>query len=113
MLAVVREDLFIPPLTFVFGEAELGGTLAVVSSCRLDNTRYGLPADPALLANRLAKEAVHEAGHMAGLTHCFEQQCVMRVSTSVEEIDLKGETFCDACRSRLVSQDTVLWTNSS
>ena len=35
ILGVTRLDLFIPILTFVFGEAQLDGLAAVVSSCRL------------------------------------------------------------------------------
>ena len=34
-LALTDADLFIPILTFVFGEARLGGRAAVVSSARL------------------------------------------------------------------------------
>jgi archaemetzincin len=99
LLAVVPHDLFIPILTFVFGEAELGGTAAVVSYHRLENERYGLPADRELLSRRLQKEALHELGHTLGLLHCPEQACVMRSSTNVDEIDLKGVEFCAECRS--------------
>jgi archaemetzincin len=102
LLAVVPHDLFIPILTFVFGEAELGGTTAVISYHRLENQRYGLPADPALLARRLYKEALHEVGHTLGLLHCPDQGCVMRSSTSVDEIDVKGEEFCGECRDDLL-----------
>ncbi|MGA9117589.1 MAG: archemetzincin [Bacteroidota bacterium] len=96
-LAVVPHDLYIPILTFVFGEAELGGTVAVVSYHRLQNERYGLAADPQLLRVRLAKEALHELGHTLGLVHCRTGACVMRPSSSVEEIDLKGEVLCRLC----------------
>jgi len=98
MLAVLPHDLFIPILTFVFGEAELKGTAAVVSYHRLENQRYGLAPDHTLLSQRLRKEALHELGHTLGLLHCPSQQCVMRSSTNVEEIDLKGGDFCGECR---------------
>jgi archaemetzincin len=101
VVAVVPDDLFIPILTFVFGEAELNGRCAVLSYHRLRNEVYGLPADPALLDTRLRKEAVHEVGHVFSLRHCHNQDCVMHTSTSVEEIDVKGGSFCDVCRSLL------------
>jgi archaemetzincin len=97
ILGVTGVDLFIPVLTFVFGEAQLGGRAAVVSTHRLASERYGLPPSPALLRQRLAKEAIHELGHTYGLVHCHEPRCVMQSSTYVEEIDLKGERFCPAC----------------
>ncbi|HRR26538.1 MAG TPA: hypothetical protein P5300_07580 [Acidobacteriota bacterium] len=43
VLGITEHDLFIPILTFVFGEAVLGGRAAVVSAHRLRQERYGLP----------------------------------------------------------------------
>jgi archaemetzincin len=102
ILGVTGLDLFIPILTFVFGEAQLDGTAAVVSTCRLDNAFYGLPVDPELHQERLEKEAIHEIGHTYGLVHCPDGLCVMRSSTYVEEIDLKRGTFCGECARALV-----------
>src|SRR5437016_3315020 len=70
ILAVTSLDLFVPVLTFVFGEAQLAGNCAVVSLHRLREAVYGLPPNPTLLAERLLKEAVHELGHTFGLRHC-------------------------------------------
>jgi len=100
-LALLPFDLFIPILTYVFGEAEVGGNVAVVSYCRLAPDRYGLPADDALLGERLLKEAVHELGHVSSLIHCAEQTCVMHASSYVEDIDLKGASFCRVCAAEL------------
>jgi archaemetzincin len=96
--------LYIPVLTFVFGEARLNGQCAVVSSYRLDNKFYGLPDDPALLQERLLKEAIHELGHTYGLFHCQNPECVMKSSTYVEEIDFKSSRFCDKCWDKLVKR---------
>lgn len=101
VLGVANVDLFIPVLTFVFGEAQLGDRAAVVSAHRLDNRLYGLPTNPHLLYERLIKEAVHELGHTYGLLHCHDSRCVMASSTYVEEIDLKGDRFCDRCLAAL------------
>lgn len=101
VLGVAGVDLFIPVLTFVFGEAQLDGRAAVVSSHRLDNALYGLPTDHDLLFERLVKEAVHELGHTYALRHCTDGRCVMASSTYVEQIDLKTDRFCDRCRAAL------------
>jgi len=104
LLGVTDADLYIPILTFVFGEAQLGpanATAAVVSMHRLHQEFYGLPPDPALLADRLLKEALHEIGHTLGLRHCADYRCVMSSSPAVENIDLKGAHFCDTCATLL------------
>ena len=104
ILGVTAGDLFVPVLTYVFGEAQLDGRVALISAARLDERVYGLSANPRLLAHRLLKEAVHELGHTFGLVHCQGMDCVMRSSTVVEEIDMKSERFCPACAGLLLKQ---------
>jgi archaemetzincin len=97
ILGVTGVDLYVPVLTFVFGEAQLQGKAAVVSSFRLRDELYGLPKNPERLKERLEKEAIHELGHTFGLIHCREPNCVMFTSTYAEEIDFKSKDFCPAC----------------
>ena len=101
LLGVTDVDLFIPILTFVFGEAQLGGQSALLSSHRLRQGFYGLPDDVNLLFDRVEKEALHELGHTLGLVHCRDLACVMHFSNSVEEVDLKPSQYCDQCRRRI------------
>jgi archaemetzincin len=98
VLAVTDQDLFIPILTFVFGEAQLDGRYAVVSTARLGEP--GLP-DPRVALERLAKEGVHELGHCFGLVHCDSPGCVMGRSSSARDVDRKRGEFCSKCRDRL------------
>ena len=97
IVGVTSVDLFIPVLTFVFGQSQLNGPSALVSTYRLHNQFYGLPPDDGLLVERTTKEAVHELGHAFGLVHCSDHRCVMHASTYVEEVDLKSAEFCAAC----------------
>ena len=105
VIGVAGVDLFVPILTYVFGEAQLGGRAAVVSIHRLRSDVYGLPRDDALLFRRLLKESVHEIGHCFGLIHCPDPACVMHPSTYVEEIDFKPETFCESCWKVVARRD--------
>ena len=101
ILGVTSLDLYVPVLTFVFGEAQLDGRAALVSSFRLRDELYGLPKNPEKLKERLEKEAIHELGHTFGLIHCREPNCVMYTSTYAEEIDFKSKDFCPACSAFL------------
>jgi archaemetzincin len=102
ILGVTELDLFIPIFTFLFGEAQLNGVGALVSTHRLQNQFYGIPEDKDLLKNRLLKEGLHELGHTFGLIHCFTLKCVMKSSTYVEEIDQKSINFCRLCQQKII-----------
>ena len=104
VIGVTEMDLYIPVLTFVFGEAQLADGGAVVSTHRLRQEFYGLPTDPELLHQRLLKEALHELGHTYGLRHCSDYTCVMSASNGVERIDLKQAEFCDTCAQTLPTE---------
>ena len=101
VLAVTERDLFIPVLTFVFGQAQLGGRVGVVSFARLRQEFYGLAANREIFLERAYKEALHETGHLFGLVHCAERTCAMSLATTVRQIDLKEDAFCAACAGAL------------
>jgi archaemetzincin len=102
LLGVTDVDLFIPILTFVFGEAQLEGRAAVISTARLRHE------EARVTAGRLAREAVHEVGHTFGLRHCDgvegagrrAQPCVMARSPGVRAVDAKSPRLCGDCRAR-------------
>ncbi len=101
MIGITSSDLFIPILTFVFGEAQLDGKVGIVSLARLQQEFYGLPPNQALLRRRLSKEITHELGHTFGLIHCSLRECVMSVANNIADVDAKGSSFCESCRELL------------
>jgi archaemetzincin len=101
LLGVTEVDLAIPMLTFLFGQAQLEGRVAVVSLCRLRQEFYGLPANDSLLRERTIKEMLHELGHTFGLIHCSEPQCAMSLATHVDLVDAKRERYCGRCGAHL------------
>lgn len=102
-LGLFNVDLFIPILTFIFGQAFLNGRTGIASVFRLSNERYGLQKDDEVTHARFCKEIIHETGHTFGLIHCHAPVCVMKSSTYVEDIDQKGTAFCPVCRSGIRS----------
>jgi archaemetzincin len=83
-------DLYMPSLNFVFGLALKNRGLAVVSWYRLRN-------GDDLMVLRLAKEVIHEVGHLEGLEHCPNRSCVMWFSNTLSETDSKETSFCTVC----------------
>ena len=49
ILGITAVDLYAPVLTFVFGQSQLDGAGAVISTCRLRQEYYGLRDDEGLL----------------------------------------------------------------
>jgi archaemetzincin len=101
ILALTDADLFIPVLTFVYGEAQLGGTAAVVSTARLA-AESGRRAPDSVVVDRVVKECVHELGHTFGLLHCDTPACVMRRSMNLIDVDAKRVELCRPCEGRLL-----------
>ncbi len=104
IVGIVDKDLCIPILTFVFGEAQLGGAASLVSIARLRQEFHGLPPDDGILFERLVKEALHELGHNFGLIHCTDRECVMYLSNTVRDVDRKQSIYCESCDSTLYAK---------
>ncbi|QRN96872.1 non-proteolytic archaemetzincin-like protein [Archangium violaceum] len=96
VLGVTDVDLFVPDSPFVLGEADRESKSAVLSLARL---RQG--ADGELLRRRLQVEAVHQAGHLLGLSYCEDPRCVMFFAQSQQDCDRKQQSLCNNCRNEL------------
>ncbi|HID55714.1 TPA: archemetzincin [Candidatus Poribacteria bacterium] len=107
LLGVADEDLYVPQLNFVFGEARLGGKSAVIALPRLRQEFYGYPPNERLFRERMVKEAVHELGHTLGLRHCPNSLCVMHFSNSLRDTDVKSSYFCRRCLKELMARNLI------
>lgn len=101
ILGVTHVDLCLPVLKYLFGLSELGGKSGLISLHRLRSEFYNEPEDRGKLLERVEKTALHELGHILGLTHCRDPRCVMSSSTTVDHTDAKGLAFCPTCRELL------------
>ncbi|WP_456423457.1 archaemetzincin family Zn-dependent metalloprotease [Thermococcus sp.] len=101
VLGITELDLYEEGLNFIFGVANPSLGSAVVSLHRLRNEFYGLQPDEEVLLERAIKEAMHELGHVFGLSHCPNRRCVMHFSNSLLDTDFKGPTYCPRCEEKL------------
>lgn len=100
-LAITAADLVAPGRDFVFGEAALGGSWAVVSLARLHAGDSGEPDD--IVRSRVLTESLHELGHLAGLAHCEQPRCVMAQAALPSDVDRKDAEFCPGCKGSLTT----------
>jgi archaemetzincin len=96
MIAVCDKDLFIPILTHVYGEAQLGGKTCIISSYRLTDNLPLVDSHRAFY-NRLLKEIIHELGHTFNIRHCPDRSCAMHYCRTLKDVDNKSNRFCRYC----------------
>lgn len=98
---VTEWDLNVPGYNFVYGYAVPDCFQAVVSLSRLHELERERAAHDTRLLERATKEVLHEAGHLLGLGHCPDPNCVMHYSQTLQDTDLKSERFCPRCAREL------------
>ena len=97
VLAVACVDLFIPILTYVYGEAQLGGKTCIISTFRL-NEEIALSEADKTIRIRVVKEAIHELGHTFKLRHCPDPFCIMHYCRTIGDVDNKSDQLCRHCK---------------
>jgi len=94
LMAFTTDDLYPDDsYNFVFGQGSLGGNVGVYSIARFGNPA----ADSAqfdLCLKRTLKVASHELGHIFGIKHCVNYECIMNGSNHIEETDSKPVYLC-------------------
>ncbi|SDD29835.1 archaemetzincin [Pedobacter soli] len=101
ILGITEMDLYPDDKwNFVFGLASYDKGLAVSSIYRfhqkpLTSKQFKLSLE------RLLKTASHEIGHMFGLTHCIEANCLMNGTNSLAETDRSIARLCSKCQQKL------------
>jgi archaemetzincin len=101
LLLVMNDDLYTSGWDFVFGLARDTTGAAVVSSLRLDSRYYGRDRCDEELVERISKEGAHELGHLKGLSHCTDPECVMFQPRTLDELDRKKTILCISCRRKM------------
>ncbi len=100
-LGVTGQDIALPFLDYVYGEAQIGGQTAVVSSFRLKTAHDKYPLSESKMYERIAKVALHETGHLLGFSHCRNERCIMSFSIGLSRLDSLQLALCSNCRTLL------------
>ncbi len=101
ILFITTSDLYSPVFARYYGEAQLNGNVGIVSTFHLKENIREESHNSVILLSRLKKEVVHEVGHLFGLTHCPDPNCVMNLSGKACDIDIKSSSFCLNCSELL------------
>jgi len=105
-VGITSNDIYAKDLNFIFGQSY--EDVCIVSTSRLDPKFYNLPQNFELLIKRTLKETIHEIGHMFGMTHCKNPECVMSFSNSIAYVDDKADTFCKDCTLKMTMNGVVI-----
>jgi archaemetzincin len=95
IMGVTDVDLFVPDSSFVYGEADREAHVAIMSLHRLK-------ADGDAWKRRTFVEAVHQAGHLIGLSFCEDARCAMFLATTITDAERRQLQLCNNCRNELV-----------
>lgn len=105
ILYLVDADIYIPGMNFIFALADPPRKRVVLSLYRLKRDYYGhsmVSIDR--FKERVFKEILHEFGHIFGLRHCNNPECVMSFSNTLVDLDRKLPMFCRNCLLELKNQ---------
>lgn len=94
-IAIIKEDAYVYGYNYVFGHADPKRGVCAVYTKRIS----GQGGSEYIL--RLVKETLHELGHLLGLDHCSNKECVMSFSRNLAEVDRKKPLYCPSCLTKL------------
>lgn len=103
LIGITERDLFPrPDWNYVFGFASYENGVGVTSTYRFSDGHLN-PSNFNKSLLRLMKISSHEIGHMFGISHCLNANCVMNGTNSLTETDYHLARACSLCQMKLNS----------
>ncbi|KFF08141.1 archaemetzincin [Chryseobacterium luteum] len=103
VMGITEKDLFPKPeWNYVFGQASYEEGVGVTSIYRFSGGHVS-DANFNESLERLIKISSHEIGHMFGISHCLNANCVMNGTNSLSETDYHFARACSLCQQKLNS----------
>ncbi len=101
VIGITNVDIYAPKFDYLFSITNTDTKIAVISVVRMKPVYYKMYQDETVYWLRVLKEAIHAAGRIYGIDHCFRQECVMHSSKTILNIDIKADRLCGDCRRLL------------
>jgi archaemetzincin len=103
LMGITERDLFPRPAwNYVFGMASYEDGVGVTSIYRFANGNL-TESNFNQSLERLMKISSHEIGHMLGISHCLNANCVMNGTNNLPETDSHFARACSLCQQKLNS----------
>lgn len=103
LMGLSKFDLYPKPeWNYVFGLASYRDHVGVTSMYRFQDGQL-TESNFDLCLLRVIKVSSHEIGHMFGLHHCIDAQCVMNGTNNIDETDRNPVRLCSFCQRKLHS----------
>ncbi|MDN3694842.1 archaemetzincin [Chryseobacterium tructae] len=103
LMGITERDLFPKPeWNYVFGFASYENGVGVTSIYRFANGHL-TDSNFNKSLTRLMKISSHEIGHMFGISHCLNANCVMNGTNTLTETDFHYARACSLCQRKLNS----------
>ena len=103
LMGITERDLFPKPeWNYVFGLASYQNGVGVTSMYRFSDGNLSESNFNKSL-ERLIKISSHEIGHMFGISHCLNANCVMNGTNNLTETDAHFARACSLCQYKLNS----------
>ncbi|AZB08737.1 Zn-dependent protease [Chryseobacterium sp. G0162] len=103
LMGITERDLFPKPeWNYVFGFASYENGVGVTSIYRFANGHL-TDSNFNESLTRLMKISSHEIGHMFGISHCLNANCVMNGTNTLTETDFHYARACSLCQRKLNS----------